>query len=190
MTSHRGLPAPVALAALAGLVVPLLLLAGCAEDDEPRAADPSSTTATADIDYPEVGLDLVDAPELKGVYQQALQTYVDFERGRRLTAREGSINRLLSFNAVANVVDPYRAALEAYGDRGTYDGDVRIEFLDARPRGDVLHIDVCVDATRLEVPDGAPTQLGEATRAPQRIDVTNIVGPWRVTRAEPVEGDC
>ena len=54
----------------------------------------------------------------------------------------------------------------------------------------MLRIDICVDATRLLVPDGAPTVLGEATRAPQRIEVTNIEGPWRVTKAESLDGSC
>jgi len=51
-------------------------------------------------------------------------------------------------------------------------------------------LDICVDATQLAVPDGAPALLGEATRAPQRFRVTNILGPWRVTRAESVAGSC
>jgi hypothetical protein len=173
-------------------VVPLLLLGACATDDGgPTTADPSATTAaTDDVDYPEEGLDLEDAPQLKGVYQKALQTYVDFERGRRLTAREGRVDRMLAFNATSDVVEPYREALKAYGGGGTYAGDVTVEFLDAQPHGDRLLIDVCIDATALEVPDGAPTQLGEATRALQHVEVTNIVGPWRVTSAEPVDGSC
>ncbi|MDZ5622777.1 hypothetical protein [Nocardioides bizhenqiangii] len=177
------------------LALPLLIAAGCAEDG-PDAADPSAaSTATADesqledIDYPDEGVDLVDRPELEGAYQQALQTYVDFERGRRQAAREGEVGRLLSLNGTASVVDPYREAFAAYSD-GTYDGDVVIEFLEARPRDTVLRLDICVDATRLVVPDGAPTQLGEATRAPQRIEVTNILGPWRVTEVASVDGSC
>ena len=180
------------------LLLPLLLRAGCA-DEEPTAGDPAGSTGSTgstgpgspsgEVDYPDEGVDVVDPPELKGVYQRALQTYVDFERGRRLAAREGAVGRLLSFNATARVVDPYRRALTAY-DGGTYDGDVAIEFLDARTRDSVLVLDICVDATALLVPDGAPTQLGEATRSPQRIEVTNIVGPWRVTAAEPVDGSC
>ncbi len=180
MSTHR-----IALA----LVLPLLLVAGCA-DEEPTADDPGgSGSSTAEIDYPAEGVDLVDPPDLKGVYQQALQTYVDFERGRRLAAREGKVGRLLSFNAIARVSDPFREALAAYAG-GTYEGDVVIEFLDAKTRDSVLVLDICVDATALAVPDGAPTQLGEATRSPQRIEVTNIVGPWRVTRAESVDGSC
>ena len=177
---------------IAASVVPLLLLAGCSSaDNEPKTSGPSVTSSATDtVDYPDDGLDLVGTPDLPGVYAKALQTYVDFERGRRLTAREGRVNRLLSFNATARVVDPYREALRAYGDRGTYGGDVTVEFVGARPRGDRLLIDLCVDATRLQVPDGAPTQLGEATRAPQHVEVTNFVGPWRVTRAEPVDGSC
>jgi hypothetical protein len=178
--------------AAALVVVPLLLLGACAAgDDKPTTAGSSATTSTSDaVDYPDEGVDLVGTPELEGVYQKALQTYIDFERGRRLTAREGRVDRMLAFNATSGVVDPYREALREYGDRGTYAGDVTVEFLDARPHGDRLLIDVCVDATDLDVPDSAPTQLGEATRAPQRVEVTNIVGPWRVTSAEPVDGSC
>ena len=195
MTTYRHVPA-----AIAALVVPLLLLAGCADDEDPQAADPTGSaesgpesgpeSSTADVDYPEVGLDLVDLPELKGVYQQALQTYVDFERGRREAARTARLGRLLSFNATAPVVDLYRRALVAFSDRGTYDGVVVIEFLELQTRDQVLTIDVCVDATQLVVPDGAPTLLGEATRVPQRIKVTNIVGAWRVTRFEQLDGSC
>jgi hypothetical protein len=175
---------------LVALALPLLLVTGCGED-EPKVADASeSPTAASEVDYPEVGLDLVDRPELAGVYERALQTYIDFERGRRLAARTGEVGKELSFNAIADVVDPYREALAAYAGGGTYDGDVVIEFLDARPRDSVLRLDICVDATALEVPDGAPTLLGEATRAPQLIEITNIVGPWRVTKAEPVDGSC
>jgi hypothetical protein len=54
----------------------------------------------------------------------------------------------------------------------------------------VLQLDVCVDGTGLVVPDGAPPLLGESTRSPQRIEVTNIVGPWRVTKVEPGDGSC
>ena len=165
--------------------------AGCGEDEPGaecvelhRGRSPSGRGR-----LPDEGLDLVDRPELEGAYDRALQTYVDFERGRRLAAREGRIGRLLLFNGVASVVDPYRDAFAAYAD-GTYDGDVVIEFLDVRPRDTVLRIDICVDATRLLVPDGAPTVLGEATRAPQRIEVTNIEGPWRVTKAESLDGSC
>lgn len=183
----------LALGLVLPLVVPLLLGAGCA--DEPTAgdaADPdtSETSETSgEIDYPDEGVDLVDPPELEGVYQEALQTYVAFERGRRLAAREREVGRLLTFNATARVADPYRAALAAH-DGGSYDGDVAIEFLAAKPRDSVLVLDICVDATALLVPDGAPTQLGEATRSPQRIEVSNIVGPWRVTAAESVDGSC
>lgn len=174
------------------LVVLLLLLGGCsAGDDSPTTAGPSATASTSDdIDYPDEGVDIVGAPELDGVYRRALQTYVDFERGRRLTAREGRVDRMLAFNATSEVVDPYREALRAYGEGGAYTGDVTVELLDVRPHGDRLLIDVCVDATDLVVPDGAPTQLGEATRAPQHVEVTNILGPWRVTRAESVDGSC
>gem|GEM_PF-6612668 len=191
MNTHR-LARPLVVPVLLPVLLPLLLLVGCA-DDEPTADDPANPadggSTSAEIDYPAEGVDVVDPPELKGVYQRALQTYVDFERGRRLAAREGEVGRLLSFNATARVVDPYREALARYNG-GTYDGDVAIEFLGARTRDSVLVLDICVDATALLVPDGSPTQLGEATRAPQRIEVTNIVGPWRVTAAEPVDGSC
>lgn len=171
------------------LVLPLLLVAGCSED-EPNPPDQAAASPSApDVDYPGEGVDLVDRPELEGAYEKALQTYVDFERGRRQAAREGAVGPLLSFNATASVVDPYRKAIAAYAD-GRYDGDVAVEFLAARPRDTVLVLDICVDATQLVVPDGAPTLLGEATRAPQRIQVTNILGPWRVTKAEPVAGSC
>ncbi len=170
------------------LVLPLLLVAGCSED-EPNPPDEAASSAAPDVDYPDEGVDLVDRPELKGAYEKALQTYVDFERGRRQAAREGAVGRLLSFNATAPVVDPYRKAIAAYPD-GRYDGDVAIEFVAARPRDTVLVLDICVDATQLAVPDGAPALLGEATRAPQRIQVTNILGPWRVTKAESVAGSC
>ncbi|KAA1419458.1 hypothetical protein F0U44_13585 [Nocardioides humilatus] len=178
--------------ALAACATTLLLLAGCSTaDDEPRDPDSSDPTSAApDVDYPDDGLDLVDSPQLKGVYQDAIQTYIDFERGRRLTAREGRVTRLLAFSALADVVAPYRAALKAYGDRGTYSGDVTVEFISAQPHGDRLLLDVCVDARMLVVPDGAPTQLGEGTRAPQHIEVSNIVGPWRVTKAVPIDGSC
>lgn len=180
---------PLAVLTLAALLV--VSLAGCAEngpaDADPATADGASTPA---VDYPDEGVDLVDRPEAEGVYEQALQTYVDFERGRRQAAREGRVGRLLSFNATASVVDPYRAALAAYADGGTYDGDVAIEFTGLRPRDLVLTIEVCVDATALEVPEGAPTLLGEATRAPQRIQVSNLVGPWRVTKVQPLDGSC
>lgn len=173
-------------------VVPLLLLGACTTHaDQPTTADPSTTPSASDaVDFPDEGVDLVGTPELKGVYAKALETYIDFERGRRLTAREGRVDRMLAFNATSDVVDPYREALRAFGDRGTYEGDVTVEFLDAQPHGDRLLIDVCVDATALDVPDGAPTQLGEATRAPEHVVVTNIVGPWRVTSADPVDGSC
>jgi hypothetical protein len=175
-------------------VVPLLLLAACSagdgDDQAPLAGASATASATSGADYPDEGVDLVGTPELKGAYQEALRTYVDFERGRRLTAREGRVDRMLAFNATSEVVDPYREALKAYGGRGTYGGDVTVEFLDAQPHGDRLLIDICVDATALDVPDGAPTQLGEATRAPQHVEVTNIVGPWRVTSAHPVDGSC
>ena len=170
------------------LVLPLLVLTAC-DDEGPKGPEDAGSPTVADIDYPDEGVDLVDRPELKGVYQQALQTYVDFERGRRLAAREGKVGRLLSFSATARVVDPYREALAAYAGE-PYDGDVVIEFLGVQTRDSVLRIDICVDATALEVPDDGPTLLGEATRAPQRIEVTNIVGPWRVTEAEPVDGSC
>ena len=174
------------------LVLPILLVAGCTEDEPEADARSSASTdepLPGDIDYPGEGVDLVDRPQLEGAYQQALQTYIDVERGRRLAAREGEVGKLLAFNATASVVDPYERAFAAYAD-DTYDGDVVIEFLDVRPRDTVLRIDICVDATRLVVPDGAPTLLGEPIRAPQRIEVTNIVGPWRVTKADPVDGSC
>ncbi len=188
------LPHRLALA----LAVPLLFVAGCS-GDKPDAVDDagSSTTATAtetatgtaEVEYPAEGLDLIDRPTMEGAYERALQTYIDFERGRREAAREGKVGRLLSFNGTASVVDPYRRAVTTYADGG-YDGVVAIEFLDARTRDTVLVIDICVDATELVVPDRAPALLGEATRAPQRIQVTNIVGPWRVTKAAPVDGTC
>lgn len=177
------------------LAVPLLMVAACSNGDEELEGTKSSAASTVveteqEVDYPEDGVDLVDPPILEGVYRRALQTYVDFERGRRLAARDGRVGRLLSFSATAPVVDPYRAALTSYDSAGSYAGDVVVEFLDAQPRGRVLRIDVCVDATALQVPDGAPVLLGEATRAPQQVDVSNIEGLWRVTRAEPVDGTC
>jgi hypothetical protein len=180
--------------AIATTVVPLLLLVACsAEDREPapaRASGASGGSAAVTVDYPDDGLDLVGAPRLDGVYAQAWRTYVDFERGRRRTAREGRIDRLLAFNATARVVDPYRAALREYDDRGAYGGSVTVEVEDARPHGDRLLLDLCVDATQLQVPDGAPAQLGVATRVSQRVVVSNIVGSWRVTGAAPGDRSC
>ncbi len=170
------------------LTLPILLVAGCSEDEPDRGTGSSSPSVPV-IDYPEEGVDLVDRPEMEGAYEKALQTYVDFERGRRQAAREGTVGPLLSFNATGSVVDPYRKAVAAYAE-GPYDGDVTIEFLGARPRDTVLVLDICVDATQLVVPDGAPVVLGDTTRAPQRIQVTNIVGPWRVTKVESVDGSC
>ena len=177
------------------IAVPLLLAAACSDEEPaaPRSGPPADTGDTgsptvADVDYPEDGVDLVDPPELKGVYQRALQTYVDFERGRRQAARVGKVGRLLAFNATADVVDPYRKALASGS--SSYDGDVVIEFLGAQTRGNRLRLDVCVDATALVVPAASPTLLGQATRAPQQIDVTNFEGLWRVTRAEPADGTC
>lgn len=182
MTARR----PTAL-----LAVPLLLLAACSSDGQEGAAAPSTTSAaTPDVDYPDEGVDLVGIPELKGVYTRALRTYVDFERGRRLSARDGRVDRMLAFNATGEVVDAYRRALAAYDDRGSYGGDVTIEFVRAEPHGDRLLLDLCVDATALRVPDGAPGILGEPTRAPQQVEVTNFMGPWRVTRADRVDGSC
>lgn len=176
------------------ITVPLLLVAGCS-DDQPDAVDEpaASAPATAGIDYPAEGVDLVNRPEMKGAYTQALQTYVDFERGRREAARVGKVGRLLSFNGTASVVEPYRRAVATYAARGhaeEYGGVVAVEFLRTRTRDTVLVVDVCLDGTGLAVPDGAPALLGEATRAPQRIQVTNIVGPWRVTRVDQVAGTC
>ncbi len=170
------------------LALPLLGVTACS-DEEPEAPTDVGSRSAAAIDYPGEGVDLVDRPTLKGVYQQALQTYVDFERGRRLVARQGTVGRLLAFHATARVVDPYREALASYSG-APYDGDVAIEFLDVQTRDSVVRIDICVDATALEVPDDGPTLLGEATRAPQRIEVANFVGPWRVTEVEPVDGSC
>ena len=177
---------------LTALLALPLLLAACASEDARPTTSPSATTASSatSVDHPDEGVALVGTPELKGVYARALRTYVDFERGRRLTAREGRIDRLLAFNATGEVVDPYRQALRAYGDRGTFAGDVTIEFVRAQPHGDRLLLDLCVDATALEVPEGAPTLLGEATRAPQHVVITNIVGSWRVTQVESVDGSC
>jgi hypothetical protein len=179
------------------LIVPILLVSGCADDepsgepsgDKAESTSSGSSSPMTEVDYPDEGLDLVDPPEVQGAYAKALQTYVDFERGRRLAAREGRIGPLLRFSAVAPVVDPYRKALASYGGGG-YDGDVAVEFLDVRPRDLALVLDVCVDATQLVVPGGAPTLLGEPTRAPQRIEVRNLEGPWRVTKAERVDGSC
>ena len=177
------------------LAVPLFLVAACSDgDEEPSGTKDSGSTAASteavEIDYPEEGVDLVDRPDLPGVYQRGLQTYVDFERGRRLAARDGKIGRLLSFNATSGVVDPYRQAVRSLDATAAYDGDVVIEFLDVQTRDSLLRVDICVDATGLQVPAAAPALLGEATREPQRIDVTNIEGLWRVTRAEPVDGSC
>ncbi|WP_183093072.1 hypothetical protein [Nocardioides stalactiti] len=183
---------------LAAALVGLGLVAGCSSTgdtaDEPAdASDPASTSTDAStdttVDYPEEGVDLVEPPAVEGAYRQALQTYVDFERGRRLAARTGDITDLLALSAVAAVVDPYREAIKAYAG-APYAGDVRIEFLRVEPRDTVLVIDLCVDATDLVVPDDAPTQLGEATRAPQRVEVRNYEGPWRVSKAVPVDGSC
>jgi hypothetical protein len=176
------------------LAVPLLLVVGCSNEDEPNSprssGSPSAVETEDEVDFPDEGVDVVDPPDLKGVYQQGLKTYVDFERGRRLAARAGRVGQLLAFNATADVVDPYRKAVASSDLSTPYDGDVAIEFLDAQTRGSVLRLDVCVDGTALQVPDGAPTLLGEAVRAPQRIDVTFIEGVWRVTRAAPVDGSC
>jgi hypothetical protein len=169
------------------LALPLLLLAGCS-DEEPDAPDAADPPAASDIAYPDEGVDLVDQPDLKGVYADALQVYVDFERGRRLAAREGVENRLLVFNATGKVSGPIKEAAEDSG--GGYDGTVTLEFLSAKPRDTVLRLDVCVDGTALEVPDDAPALLGEATRAPQRVEVSNLTGPWRVTEVEAVGGSC
>ncbi len=179
------------------IAVPLLLLAACTGGDD-GSDEPGSTTTdlspvtspTADVDHPAEGVDLVGTPTLEGVYQRALQTYVDFERGRRLAARTGKAGRLLSFNATADVVDPYRQALRSTENATSYDGLVVVEFLDVQTRGGRLRLDLCVDGTGLQVPAGAPALLGEASRTPQQVDVTNIEGLWRVTRAEPVDGTC
>ncbi|PWN01999.1 hypothetical protein DJ010_15805 [Nocardioides silvaticus] len=184
------------LAAL--LAASLLVVTACTDDgsDEPGGTTTdlspltSPTADATDVDHPAEGVDLVDPPTLEGVYQRALQTYVDFERGRRLAARTGKAGRLLSFNATADVVDPYRRALRTAPAAASYDGLVVVEFVDVQPRGRKLRLDLCVDATGLDVPDGAPAVLGEATRAPQQVDVSNIEGLWRVTRAEPVDGSC
>lgn len=179
---------------LAALAVPLLLLAGCGGDDDPSAdaGDPSAApSSSSGVDHPAEGVDLVDPPELEGVYADALQVYVDFERGRRLAAREGAANELLTFSAVGGVADPVVAAAERLGAGGAaYDGTVVLEFRSARPRDTVLLLDVCVDGTGLDVPDGAPAVLGTASRAPQRVTVANLSGPWRVTKVQELGGSC
>lgn len=172
-------------ARLVAIALPLLLLTGCG-DDEPATDD--SPPAGSDIAYPAEGVDVVDRPELKGVYADALQVYVDFERGRRLAAREGTDNELLSFNATGGLARPIREAAKSLG--GGYDGTVTVEFLSAQPRDTVLRLDVCIDATALEVPEGAPAVLGSATRQPARVEVSNLTGPWRVTDVKGVGGGC
>lgn len=180
------------------LLLSLLVATACTDDASDDPGDSTTdlspiTSPTADetdVDHPAEGVDLVDPPTLEGVYRRALQTYVDFERGRRLAARTGKPGRLLSFNATADVVDPYRKALRSAAAGSSYDGLVVVEFVDAQTRGGRLVLDLCIDATGLEVPDGGPALLGEATRAPQQVDVTNIEGLWRVTRADPVDGSC
>lgn len=178
---------------LAAAVVPLALLAACGDDDASPAdsagGSAPSSPAAADVDYPDEGVDLVEPPELKGVYAEALQVYVDFERGRRLAARDGAPNELLSFNATGAVADPIAAAAKKLGD-ATYDGVVSVEFVSAMPRDTVLVLDVCIDGTGLEVPPGAPAGLGAATRSPQQVHVTNLSGPWRVTKVTPGSGAC
>ena len=176
-------------AGLVALALPLALLAACGDtgSEDPTEAG-QSPPAGSDIAYPDEGVDVVGEPELKGVYAEALQVYVDFERGRRLAAREGTDNELLSFNATGNVSRPIKAAAEQLG--GGYDGTVTLEFTAAQPRDTVLRLDVCVDATALEVPDGAPAVLGGATRAPHRVEVSNLTGPWRVTAVQALDGDC
>lgn len=179
---------------VAATAASLLLLAACGDDSasDDRADDPPDDTASspaADVDYPDEGVDLAGRPELKGAYAQALQVYVDFERGRRLAAREAAGNELLSFSATGKVADPITAAAEQLGD-ATYDGTVVVEFVSAKPRDTVLLLDVCLDGTGLEVPDGAPAVLGAAGRTPQRVQVANLSGPWRVTRVAPGSGSC
>jgi hypothetical protein len=178
---------------IAAAVLPLALLAACGDDDPTPAGGAegptTSSSAAADVDYPAEGVDLVEPPELKGVYAEALQVYVDFERGRRLAARDGAPNELLSFNATGAVADPIVAATKKLGD-ATYDGVVAVGFVSAKPRDTVLLLDVCLDGTGLEVPPGAPAALGAATRSPQQVQVTNLSGPWRVTKVTPRSGTC
>ncbi|UMG93800.1 hypothetical protein [Nocardioides sp. TF02-7] len=178
---------------LAALAVVPLLLAGCG-DDEPSAPgdgqEASAPSGDDGIDYPDEGVDLAHEPDLEGVYADALQVYVDFERGRQLAAREGGANELLTFSAVGAVADRVVAAAERLGDEGaTYDGTVVLEVRSAKPRDTVLRLEVCVDGSELDVPAGAPALLGTADRVSQQVTVTNLSGPWRVTKVEP-RGSC
>lgn len=192
MSTH---PVPRGAAALA-LILAGGLLAGCGDGDG-AAQDPGSSAAESPdaggtgAGSTEAGVTVTDLPQLEGAYATALQTYVDFEEGRRRVARTGEMNTQLSFSAVGAIGRRYRqAAQELAGAGETYGGEVVVEVLDVRTRDTVMTIDLCVDATGLEVPDGAPELLGRAGRVPERVTVANLEGPWRVTRAEPVAGSC
>ena len=187
MSVRRGVAA-LALTALAGVA-----LVGCG-DDEPDAQDPASAEPSGSGTPPttdDPGVEITGLPGMEGPYATALETYVDFEEGRRLVARTGEMNQRLSFSAVGGLADRYRQAADELAAAGTtYDGTVVVEVVDVRTRDTVVLIDLCVDATALVVPDGAPELLGRAVRSPERVAVVNLEGPWRVTRTVSGSGSC
>ena len=206
MTATRAAATAVTVAALA------LGLAGCGDDDDPSTDDPpdlSPTSGATSSDeptelttppgpkpiptsYPDVGLEYDGLPDLDGKYLDALEVFVDFDRGRLELLREARMNPLLSKNAAEPVVATYQSTATYLHDHDAYyRGTSVASFGDVKTDGDLLGLDLCLDGSELRYVEGgdASAPSGPA-RVPYRVIVTQADGTWTVTEAATQEGSC
>jgi hypothetical protein len=206
MTATRAAATAVALATLA------LGLAACGDDDDASSDGPpdlgptSEATSSSDpteltappgpksipTSYPDVGLEYDGLPDLDGKYRDALEVFVDFDRGRLELLRDAKMNSLLSKNAAEPVVATYQSTATYLQDHNAhYRGTSVASFNSVKTDGDLLGLDLCLDGTDLRyVEAGAASAPDGPSRVPYRVIVTQTGGSWTVTEAATQEGSC
>jgi hypothetical protein len=153
-----------------------------------EVADPEAI-ATA---YPDVGLRLVDFPELTTKNRAVLDVFVRFQRGRQQLLRDQAMNDLVLDTSAQPVVAQWQDVADTLKKNKTYfRGQVVLTFTDVPIKRRVVVVDVCLDGSGLRlVENGQPGSLTGPPRAPFRTVLTRLDSGWAVTESRTLPGTC
>lgn len=187
-TAHKRLLAP-------GVAGVLLLATACSGAGDDPAAGTSETsvtpsrTGTTPSSAPSAprtefaGLELERLPTPTGRRADALDTYVNFERGLRETLLEARMSKALRRVSAPNVVAQFQRTVDFLRSHDQhYAGTARVTVDEVAGRGRVVVLEGCADGSDVsQVTGGKHRPVDKPVRALWRATLTENDGQWLVT---------